>query len=162
MRTVQVTWVALTLLCLFALLAATGCCCKNPPVATAAEGGSEPLIVVAPHVTQRSLDPITKEFAADRPGAKIDFKAAMVDEMVDTMEAEGGSGDVLVMMDGPEMRILESAGILDASRKRIWGTCPVVLVAPEGNPKKIQSIWDLTRSDIDKVAIPNPDRDSTG
>ncbi|MBN1458604.1 MAG: molybdate ABC transporter substrate-binding protein, partial [Armatimonadetes bacterium] len=29
-------------------------------------------------------------------------------------------------------------------------------------PKKIQSIWDLTRSDIDKVAIPNPDRDSTG
>lgn len=160
MRGILVTCVMLVCLCPFVLVGAVGCGGTTSSAADLAEHGS--LVVVTPHVAKRALEPINKEFIATHPGAKIEFKAAMVDEMVDALEAEGGSGDVLVMMDGPEMRILEEAGVLDVERKRVWGTCPVVLVAPEGNPKKIRSIWDLTRSDIGRVAIPDPDRDSTG
>ena len=123
---------------------------------------SRNLVVVTPHVAKRALEPINKGFTAEHREVTIEFEAAMVDEMVDSMEAEGTSGDVLVMMDGPEMEILERAGVVDSTRKRVWGSCPVVLVAPEGNPKKVHSIRDLTRADIEKVAIPNPDRDSTG
>jgi molybdate transport system substrate-binding protein len=120
------------------------------------------LVIVVPHVVERALDPINERFLADHPDVELECRAAMVDEICSRLEAEGGSGDVVVMMDGPEMRILERAGIVDASRKRTWGTCPVVMVAPEGNPKKIRSLHDVTRTDIANIAIPDPERDSTG
>jgi len=125
-------------------------------------GEPQTLTIATPHVTKRALDPINERFLEAHPGVTIEFTAAMVNEMCDRMEAEGGTGDILVMMDNPEMKILEAVGVTDSARKRIWGTCPVVMVAPEGNPKKIESIYDTTRSDIRKIAIPNPDRDSTG
>ena len=160
MRAIRLVRVAAPCLGLFVLATVAGCGGAGSSSADVAV--KEALVVVTPHVAKRALEPINKGFAANHPEVKIEFKAAMVDEMVDAMEAEGGSGDVLVMMDGPEMKILERAGVMDVSRKRVWGTCPVVLVAPEGNPKRIRSIWDLTRSDIEHVAIPDPDRDSTG
>lgn len=160
MRAIQPARIVLAGVGLFALAASVGCGSARSRSADAVPDGS--LVIVTPHVAKRALEPINKEFVATHPEARIEFKAAMVDEMVDALEAEGGSGDVLVMMDGPEMRILAEAGVVDISRKRVWGTCPVVLVAREGNPKKIRSIWDLTRSEIEEVAIPDPDRDSTG
>jgi molybdate transport system substrate-binding protein len=117
---------------------------------------------VAPHVTTRAIDPINKAFLAERPGLEIELKAEMINEMCDRMEAEGGEGDVLIMMDGPEMRIIESVGITDSSRKRTWGTCPVVMVARDGNPESIRSIYDTLRPEVEKIAIPDPERDSTG
>jgi molybdate transport system substrate-binding protein len=120
------------------------------------------LVIVTPHVAKRALDPINEQFLDAHPGVALEFRAAMVDEMCNRLEAEGGSGHVLVMMDGPEMRILERAGVVDASRKCTWGTCPVVMVAPEGNPKKIRSLYDVERADIGRIAIPDSNRDSTG
>ena len=160
MRTIRLAWIVGACLGLFAMAAASGC--GGTGSSSADVTTESTLVVFTPHVAKRALEPINNGFTAKHPEVTIEFEAAMVDEMVDSMEAEGGSGDVLVMMDGPEMRILEKAGLVDTSRKRVWGTCPVVLVAPEGNPKKVRSIWDLTRNDIEKVAIPDPDRDSTG
>jgi molybdate transport system substrate-binding protein len=110
----------------------------------------------------RALEPVNKKFLEKHPNAEIQFKAAMIDELCDAMESDGIQGDVLVMMDGPEMKIAERVGIIDRSRKRVWATCPVVMVAAEGNPKKIWSVHDTTREDIGPVAIPDPERDSTG
>lgn len=160
MRRVRLARVLASCLIPFVVMIVGGCGSAGN---TSVDGAApRKLVVVTPHVAKRALEPINKGFTAEHPEVTIEFEAAMVDEMVDAMEAEGASGDVLVMMDGPEMEILERAGVVDSTRKRVWGTCPVVLVAPEGNPKKVRSISDLTRADIEKVAIPNPDRDSTG
>jgi molybdate transport system substrate-binding protein len=147
--------VLLLILCLLSTTA--GCGVREGPPQ------SEKLKIVAPHVLKRALDEVHREFLAEHPSVELDFKTALVNEMCDAMAAGGGEhGDILVMMDGPEMRLVEAGGLVSAAHKKRFGEMQVIIAAAKGNPKQIKSLQDLARADVEQIAIPDPTRDSTG
>jgi len=125
-------------------------------------GVSQPLRVVAPHFTKLSLDRIHGGFATEHPGVEIEFETARVNTLCAELASGSPSGDVLFMVDGPEMRMVEESGRIDSARRRAYGHLNVVVVAPKGNPKGIHTIQDLARCNVGKLALPNPETDATG
>lgn len=146
--------VLLLILCLLSTTA--GCGVREGPPR------SQKLKIVAPHVLERACSEIHQEFLADHPEVDIEFEVALIDELCDELAAGRGSGDILLMMDGPEMRLVEPGGLVDAAHKNRFGEMQVIIAAAKGNPKQIESLQDLARADVEQIAIPDPTRDSAG
>ena len=120
------------------------------------------LRVVAPHVLKKGLTEIHAAFLRAYPGARIDLQVGVVDAMAKKLGAGKGEGDVLLMMDGPEMGIIRKGNLVDESRKQHFTTLETIVAVAKGNPKGIRSLEDLARDDVGTIAYADPAIDSTG
>jgi molybdate transport system substrate-binding protein len=150
--------VSLTLICLLAM-GFWGCGRQRSGAGPGLRGE---LRVVYPYVARWPMEAVNKAFRDAHPGVGVVGRPVMVDDVTKSMEAGNGEGDIYVMMGGPEMSLAGKGGRVEASRKVVWATSPVVLVTPKDNPKKVMSCDDLLQDRIRKIVIPDPERDSAG
>ena len=137
------------------------------PIDTVDEIGSDgqpdvPLTVVAPHVLKKSLMKISKQFMAKHPDVRVEIATEVIDALP-RMVAEGErSGDILAIMDGPELGPIQEAGAVELGDATHFADIAVIVAAPKGNPLEISELADLTKNEVATIALPDPNLDSAG
>lgn len=93
---------------------------------------------------------IGDRFEAANPGAQVDFSFAGSSDLAAQL-IEGAPADVFASADERNMQKAVDGGVMDGD-PRLFATNTLEIVVAAGNPARITSLADLTRSDL-KVVV---------
>jgi molybdate transport system substrate-binding protein len=137
--------------CRFASLL-VACVILSPARAsTAAESADARVTVLAAASLTEAFKSIGSAFEKTHPGLTVEFGASST--LVIQIK-EGAPGDVFASADESNMQAAADAGEL-AGAARIFATNRLTIVVPKGNPKRVTSLADLSRSGV-TVALAAP------
>ncbi|MGN9911242.1 molybdate ABC transporter substrate-binding protein [Phytohabitans sp. LJ34] len=134
-----------------ALLGLAGCGDGDAPAAPAAAPGvTGGVTVFAAASLTESFDRIGEDFEAAYPGTKVTFSYAGSSQLA-TQINEGAPADVFAAASPATMKTVTDAGNGDGTPVTFVRN-QLVIAVPEGNPKGVTGLADLTRSGV-KVAL---------
>ncbi|RYX85849.1 molybdate ABC transporter substrate-binding protein [bacterium] len=110
------------------------------------------IVVSAAASLKDVLSALGTSFQAQHPGTKIDFNFGSSGTLRTQIEA-GAPADLFVPADDKNMDSLVSQNLIDTPSRRVLAGNRLVLVVPSDSRLKIKSFRDLTRADIERVAI---------
>jgi molybdate transport system substrate-binding protein len=139
--------------CRFASLL-VACVILSPARAsTAAESADARVTVLAAASLTEAFKSIGSAFEKTHPGLNVEFSFGASSTLVIQIK-EGAPGDVFASADESNMQAAADAGEL-AGAARIFATNRLTIVVPKGNPKRVTSLADLSRSGV-TVALAAP------
>ncbi len=130
--------------------------------ASAARAAGADMAVVAPQLFERALTDIHTEFQQGHPAVRLSLQTSIVDELISARASTPLSGDVVVVMDGPELAAMRGRDPALAGEPAHVANVAVIVAVPRGNPLKLKALKDLARPDVKHIAVADPDRDSSG
>lgn len=92
---------------------------------------------------------IGRKFEAEHAGVSVQFSFAGSSDLVSQIQ-QGAPADLFASADEKNMQKATDAGVIDGAI-RTFATNTLTIVAAQNNPKKITSLADLTRSDLQVV-----------
>jgi molybdate transport system substrate-binding protein len=127
--------------CALSLALLTGC---------GSEGESSPsdstIVVFAAASLTGTFTEIGEQFETENPGATVEFSFAGSSDLV-TQLTQGAQADVFASADSKNMGRAAQSNLLQGDPVNFASNTLTIAVAP-GNPKRIATFRDLTRSDI--------------
>jgi molybdate transport system substrate-binding protein len=109
------------------------------------------LIVFAASSLRDAFEELGRRFESSQPAAKVVFNFAGSQELRTQIE-HGAGADVFASADERQLRLLESAGLVEAPR--IFARNEPVIVVPAGNPARIGGLRDLPRAQRIVIGAP--------
>lgn len=103
----------------------------------------EDLTVLAAASLTGAFTELASEFEERHPGAEVDLLFGSSTELAEAA-ADGAPGDVLATADEQSMRIAVAADAV-AAEPEVFATNRLVIVTAPGNPRRIESLADLSR-----------------
>ena len=137
----------LSLLALALIAAACGAATSTPP--STGGGPSGTVVVYAAASLNRAFTELATGFDAKYPNAGLQFNFAGSQILV-TQLAQGARADVLVTADTTTMTNARNGGLVKGTPAVFAHNLLEIAVAP-GNPRHIQTLADLARSDVTLV-----------
>jgi molybdate transport system substrate-binding protein len=129
---------------MFAIFLIFAACSDSTSRPTAASGSGAVLVFAAASLTE-SFTAEQSTLRSERPGLEVTYNFGGSGTLV-TQVQQGAGADVIATADKPSMQKLVDAGLVDSPTVFAHNKL-AILVAP-GNPKGVQSIADLARSDL--------------
>ena len=129
------------------VLAGCGSSTDTSPAPSGTTGGK--LMVFAAASLKKSFTEIGERFKTDNPGADVEFTFAGSSDLV-TQLTQGAPGDVFASADTNNMDKAQKADLLAGAPVDFASNTLTIVVAP-GNPKKVNTFGDLTRSGLTVV-----------
>ena len=105
---------------------------------------------------------ILDAYKKDNPGVKISFDTGNTIVLMRKVLYKGARPDVYIATGPLEIEPLIKNGLIAEDGRAALTFDSVILATPAGNPKNIQDISDLERSDVTSIAIPDPSTNSSG
>jgi molybdate transport system substrate-binding protein len=105
---------------------------------------------------------ILDEYKKEHPDVKISFDTGNTIILMRNVLYKNARPDVYISTGPLEIEPLLEKGLVEPGTKMALTFDSVILVAPASNPKGIKGIEDLRRSDVAKIAIPEPATNSSG
>jgi molybdate transport system substrate-binding protein len=125
-----------------------GCSSKSP------SPSRQSIVVFAAASLKPTFTQIGERFKTDNPGASVDFNFAGSSELA-TQLAQGATADVFASADTAQMDTVAGAGLLNGTPVNFAANTLVIVTAP-GNPKKVESVADLTQPSLSVVVCQQP------
>lgn len=113
------------------------------------------LVVSAAASLTHAFKELGDNFAQQHPDTQVLHSFAASDILAQQI-VNGAPVDVFASADQDAMDKAVAAGVIDAVTRVDFVQNEVVLIVPIDNPKNIQSVLDLSRSDVSRVAYGNP------
>lgn len=132
------------------LLAACALSCMVMPAMA-----GEVLVAAAASLTNAFRD-LASEYEAAHPGTKI-LTTFGASDVVLRQITEGAPADIFASADRKAMDKAAKAHAIDPATRADFVRNEVVLVVPADNPQDIQSLHDLSKPGVRRVALGNPD-----
>lgn len=126
---------------------------SNPAGSSTTSAQTGTLTVYAAASLKKTFTELGKQFESAHPGVKVTFNFAGSSDLV-TQLTEGAPADVFASADQKNMD-KASASKLVAGTPTVFATNTLEIAVPKGNPGKVNSLQDLTRSDV-KVVLCAP------
>ncbi|MBU0548203.1 MAG: molybdate ABC transporter substrate-binding protein [Candidatus Omnitrophica bacterium] len=105
---------------------------------------------------------ILDAYKKDNPGVKVSFDTGNTIVLMRKVLYKGARPDVYISTGPLEIEPLIKHGLIAAEAKTVLTFDSIILATPATNPKHIQDISDLVRSDVTSIAIPDPSTNSSG
>lgn len=141
-------------LILLSLLVASphGCSRGTPEEERAAS--QEITIAAAANLTDAFAE-LGKEFTA-RTGVRVTFSFGATADLSRQIE-NGAPFDVFASADVEHVERLNQSGLVTPGTNKVYGRGRLVLWIPPGSPLVINRLEELTRPEVERVAVPKPD-----
>lgn len=121
------------------------------------EQSGEPLVLYCAAGVKPAVEPLARAYEAEY-GQPVQLMYGGSGTLLSSLQVSG-QGDLYIAADQSYIEIANEKALIDESLPLAWMR-PVIAVA-KGNPKGIESLADLQRSDI-RLALGNPDAASIG
>ncbi|WP_323016304.1 molybdate ABC transporter substrate-binding protein [Castellaniella sp.] len=128
-------------------------CALSCAVAPALAG--EVLVSAAASLTNAFKD-LATQYEAAHPDTKI-LTTFGASDVVLRQITEGAPADIFASADQKAMDKAAAAQAIDPASRMNFVRNEVVLVVPADNPRQIQSLQDLAKPDVQRIALGNPD-----
>jgi molybdate transport system substrate-binding protein len=128
---------------------------ESPPAA------NETVEVYVPCGVSAPFQAIKAAFEEGHPGVSVRMLVEGNVDLVKRLE-KGERPDVFVNIGDREMDLLAERGAVVSESQVVYATTSLVLVTPRTNPHEIQTLADLARPEVKKIALAEPDRVSSG
>lgn len=119
------------------------------------------LEVYVPCGVSAPFQAIKAAFEERHPGVSVRMLVEGNVDLVKRLE-EGERPDVFVNLGDREMDLLAERGAIVPKSRVVYATTSLVLATPRTNPHGIQTLADLARPEVKRIALAEPDRVSSG
>ncbi|HUH40229.1 MAG TPA: molybdate ABC transporter substrate-binding protein [Castellaniella sp.] len=117
---------------------------------------SAELLVSAASSLSNAFRELAGQYQAQNPDLQVLTNFGASDGVLRQI-IQGAPSDVFASADQKAMDEAVAAGVIDASSRRNFARNEVVLIVPADNPSGIQSLADLHKAQVRRVAFGNPD-----
>lgn len=148
-RRIKMKFLILALLFVFC-----GCAIKYNSPADGSLQDTDELIVSAAVSLTDAFDEIGEKFQA-KSGKKINFNYGASGALQTQIE-NGAPVDVFASAGEKQMDSLEERGLINAATRRDFARNSLVLIAAKDSALNVESFSDLTKPEIQKIAVGNP------
>ncbi|MYN13234.1 molybdate ABC transporter substrate-binding protein [Pusillimonas sp. TS35] len=124
-------------------------------MAAQATASAQDLVVAAASSLTNAFTEIGQQFERAHRGVKV-LNSFSASGKLAAQVIEGAPVDVFASADATAMDKAEQQGSIDTATRRDFVRNEVVLIVPADNPRSIQSVADLSRAGVTRVALGNP------
>jgi molybdate transport system substrate-binding protein len=131
-----------------------GCSRSNKSKANSATNSK--LTILATPLIEPVMKDINKSFLAQHPEAELDFQVLSLTQSAPRAKKGNLQGDIFI---APEGTVFQET-CFASDRKCDWARSTIIIAVPRGNPKHVQTLADLARPEIARIAIPEASHDT--
>jgi molybdate transport system substrate-binding protein len=143
-----------SLFIIFSLIIASSLgCSRNAPDGNQAPS-QEITVAAAANLTDAFAE-LGKEFTA-RTGVRVTFSFGATADLARQIE-HGAPFDVFAAADVEHVERLAGLGLVTPGTNKVYARGRLVLWIPPGSPLALNSLEELTRPEVERVAVPKPD-----
>lgn len=113
-------------------------------------------VAAAASLTEAFME-IEKEFEGENPNIDIVYNFAASGTLRTQIEAAPETADVFASAAEDQMDMLASKGLIYNATRKDFVENSLVMVVPVGNDLGLTGIQDLTKTEVEKISIGNPD-----
>lgn len=123
----------------------------RPALQASPTPASGTLVIYCDSSLEAALDDLQEKFQASHPAAQFSLQLAGSQELVQQM-IQGDRPDLFISADRAQMDAAIQNGLVDAAAAQALGGSKLVVIMPQNNPAKIETIADLARTGV-KLAL---------